>query len=287
MPTLSIMIKALLLLLPLSLPIFPLLAPAPEAQDQPRQALTAELEAAFQAQGIQLELERGTLAVPAEVCIREELLEYVLVGPQGAAHESLFATGVSPTVLNAALVALGAVPGENVRWVEKNPPPTPEEVRDGAPTHDIVPPKGDAFLMYVAWREGEEIYFFRLEDLITNLRFGRSMRRHGWIYLGSRMVQPDPGKAEEVLAAEILGNLINLSYFRAGNTLFTAALDDCVHQTIWVPNSALVPGRGAPVTLIFSRRPLKSLPETLEAALVDTGPGEPAAGAGSGAEGEG
>lgn len=280
--------KLFLLCLPLALWIFPTLDSTPEAQEKapdgsPAQAaLTAELEAAFRDQGIRLELAQGTLAVPAEVCIREELLEYVLVGPGGAVHESLLATSVSPTVLNAGLVALGAEPGKNVRWVELDPPPTPEEIREGTPTHDVVPPEGDSFFMYVAWRQGEEVYFFRIEDLITNLRLGRSMQRHGWIYLGSRMVRPDPDQAEEVLAAEVLGNLINLSYFRAGNTLFSAALDDCVHQTIWVPNSALVPGRGAAVTLVFSRRPLRSLSEDLEKGLVDTEPAASAEGSDGG-----
>ena len=48
----------------------------------------------------------------------------------------------------------------------KDPQPTEAEVQDGAPTHDVQPPSGDGFLIYVAWREGEETYFYRLEDLI-------------------------------------------------------------------------------------------------------------------------
>ena len=36
------------------------------------------------------------------------LLEYVLVSEYGAAHESLFATGVNAAVLNTGLVTLGA-----------------------------------------------------------------------------------------------------------------------------------------------------------------------------------
>lgn len=243
--------------------LLPLVAP-------PGQDAAKEVEAAFAAQGLTLDLEHKTLAVPTRVCIREDLLEYVLVADFGAAHESLLATDVSATLVNAALVTLGVQPGENVEWVEKDPPPTPEEVRDGAPAWDVVPPKGDELLMYCAWKEDGEVYFFRLEDLITNLRTGRSMRRHGWVYLGSRLVRPEPDEPREVLAADLEGNLINLSFFRAGNTLLTAALEDCVHQTIWLPNAALVPPRGTPVTLLFSREPLKRLPEGVEAGLVDT-----------------
>ena len=253
------------ILLPIALlGLAPLLGAHLDDQD-PAQAVAA----AFAAEGIELDLQGGRLSFPAEVCVREDLLEYVLVSAYGAAHESLFATGVNPTVLNTALVTLGAQAGANVRWVPKDPQPSPEEVRDGAPTHDVLPPVGDGYLIYTAWREGEETYFFRLEDLITNLRTERSMRRHAWVYLGSRMVEAEDGAQR--LAAEMEGNLINLSYFRAGNTLFTAALEDCVNQTIWLPNAALVPPRGAAVRLVFSKERLRALPEDMEASLVDLG----------------
>ena len=196
----------------------------------------------------------------------------MLVSAQGATHESLFATGISPTVFNAALVTLGAEKGQNVRWVEKDPQPSQEELRDGASTHDVLPPTGEGFYLYVAWKEEGETYFFRLEDLITNIERGRAMKRHAWIYLGSRMVQPDPSQEELALAAELEGNLINLSYFRAGNTLFSAALEDCVYQTIWVPNAPLVPGQGAPVTMLFSRERLARCPEALESELREVTP---------------
>jgi hypothetical protein len=245
-----------------TLALLPLLAGsrAPQQED-PVEALAE----AFAAQGIDLDLEAGRCSFPASICIREDLLEYVLVADYGAAHESLFATSVSPTVLSTAIVALGAEPGRNVSWVPKDPQPTEEELRDGAPTHEVVPPSGDGFLIYAAWREGEETYFFRLEDLITNLQTERSMRRHAWVYLGSRLIDDEDGGQR--LAAEMEGNLINLSYFRAGNTLFTAALPECEQQTIWLPNAALLPPRGAGVRLIFSRERIRELSPELEAGL--------------------
>lgn len=230
---------------------------------------SAELEAAFAQQGIRFALQDGYVAFPVQVCIREDLLEYVLVSDFGASHESLFSTAVSPTVLNTAFLALGAAPGENVRWVPKDPPPSEEEVRDGAQTHDVVPPKGEGFYLYAAWKEDGETYVFRVEDLITNLERRRAMKRHGWVYLGSRLVPSEEEGEPDVLAAEMEGNLINLSYFRAGNTLFTAALDDCVFQTIWLPNAPLLPERGAALTMLAAREPMAALPEAVAEALVD------------------
>ncbi len=242
--------------------------PSPAPQN-PEGGAAKELEAAFAEQGIVIDLEEQLCALPVQVCIRRDLLEYVLVTPQGAAHESLFSTVVSPTLWNAALVTLGAEKGTNVRWTEIEPKPSEEERRNGAPTHNVDPPTGVEFYMYVAWREGQETYFYRLEDLIKNLERGRSMQRHGWVYLGSRMVQPDPEQPAEILAAEMEGNLINLSFFRAGNTLFTACLEDCVFQTIWAPNDSLIPETGSSLTMFASRKRLSHLPAALEKNLVD------------------
>jgi len=238
-------------------------ARAAAPQDGPRPGLQAELEQAFLAQGIRLDLAGRRCTIPVDVCVREELLEYLLVGPNGAAHESLFATGVRPSLLNTALLALGVEPGANASWVEKDPPPHREELARGVSPYDVVPPSGDGFRLYAAWREGEEVYFHAVDDLVSNLRDGRSLRRHEWVYLGSRMIRPRPDAAQEVLAADLEGNLINLSFFRAGNTLLTAALDDCVFQTIWLPNTYLMPPIGSRVMLIFSRERMTSVPQEL------------------------
>jgi hypothetical protein len=242
-----------------------LLPPAPAGSAS--QEGLERLEQAFRAQGVELSLSERWCAFRAEVCVREDLLEYVVVAPFGAAHESLLATGASPTLMQTALLALGAEPGRNAEWVAKDPPPSEEALREGVSPYDVMPPSGTGFRLSVAWGEGEEEYFFQLEDLIQNLRTGRSMRRHDWVYLGSRLVPPREQGGQEVLAAELEGNLVNLSWFRAGHTLLSAALPDAIHQTIWLPNAFLLPPRGTPVLLVFSREPLAALPEALRAVL--------------------
>jgi len=224
------------------------------------------LERAFREQGIQLDVKAQACAVPAQVCIREELLEYLVVGPSGAAHEALLSTEVIPSLLNTALVALGVEPGENAQWVEVEPAPTAEEVAAGAPTHEVIAPRGDGFYLYVAWREGEERFLYRIEDLVGNLDTRRSLRRHPFVYLGSRMVRPDP-EEEEVFAADWEGNLIALSFFQAGNTVLTASVPECVSQTIFLPNTWLLPESRSQVMLVFSRKRLVELPSSLGDAL--------------------
>src|SRR5690242_4312160 len=72
------------------------------ARAQGTTAPTADLAKAFAAQGIHLDVEHGLCAIRATVDIREDLLEYLLVNPRGAAHESTFVTGVLPSQLNVA-----------------------------------------------------------------------------------------------------------------------------------------------------------------------------------------
>lgn len=250
----SLLTRAVLLALPAAI----LLAAAlPEADRQ--DPGVDELQALFAENGIQLDLDRGYCSVGATIAVRDELLEYLLVAGHGAAHESMFMTDSNPSVINTALLALGVEPGNNAIWGPKSPPPTEAEMRDGVSPYEVNPPTGDGFYLYATWQEGDETYFYRIEDLIRNLTTGRSMARHRWVYLGSRMIEWEkPG--EEVFAAEVLGNLINIAYFEQGDTMITGALPECVEQAIWMSNAWLLPERGHELELIFSLERLDAVP---------------------------
>ena len=209
--------------------------------------------------GVDLDQDAQAVSIEAAVLIKSDLLEYLLVGPGGAAHESLFATDVQPSLLNAGMLALGVKAGTNAAWETVEPAPSLEERRAGKRAFRIIPPAGDGFHVYAAWREGGEDFFYRVEDLIANLRTGRAMVRHEWVFLGSAFVEPRPGEAE-VFAADLAGNLVNLTFFREGYTLATAALPDCEDQSIWVANPWLLPETEQRVRLVFARGPLKELP---------------------------
>ncbi|MBI5363474.1 MAG: hypothetical protein HZA53_09880 [Planctomycetes bacterium] len=230
-------------------------APAPKSDDAVR-----KLVEALGTHGIRLDPERKLCSLEVKVGIRDDLLEYVLVNPLGQSHESLFTSDVPPRALNTALLALGVQAGENVRVKEKDPPPTPEELRDGAPAYTIEPPSGDGFYLYAAWREADEIYWYRVEDLVRDLETGRGMRRHRWVFLGSKTAPDKKHPGQELFAAEVEGNLVNLALFEQGFTLVTTALPECIKQTIWLPNAWLLPERGEKVLLVFARERLTELP---------------------------
>ena len=230
--------------------------------EERRAAALAQLVDTLEQGGLTLDLEAGYLALPARILITGDLLEYVLVRGNGQAHESLLLTDADATLINAGMLALGLEPGTNALWTEVVPRPTEEELRAGAKVYDVTPPTGDGFYPHLAWCEGEETYFFRLEDVISNFATGRSMRRHRWVYLGSKFVRFDSG--EEVFTAAQYGNLINISFFSEGHTLVTAALESCIEQTIWAANPWLLPPEGSRVRLILAREPLAVPPADLE-----------------------
>ncbi len=234
----------------------------PQQDDEQEVSGAEPLTAAFEAAGIQVDYDAEYCAIPAEVVVRNELLEYLLVGSHGAAHESLFLTHVDPEMLNTALLTLGAEPGTNALWAPKDPLPSDEEVRAGVSPYDITLPAGDGFYLYTAWQEGDETYFYRVEDLVRDLARRRTMQRHRWVFLGSRMIARG-AEGNEVFAAKAEGNLINVSFFAQGNTLLTAALESCVEQTLWLPNAWLLPPTGSPLLFILSKERLKDLPEAL------------------------
>lgn len=223
-----------------------------------------DMLATLAAGDIQIDLAHGICAIPARVEVRNELLEYLLVADHGAKHESLFATSVDAQLLNAGLLALGAKPGANATWTKKDPFPTDEELRAGASAYDVILPAGDGFYLYVAWREGDEDFLYRAEDLVRDLERQRSMLRHKWVYLGSRMVSRGPDQ-RQVFAASSQGNLVNISFFAAGHTLVTCGLEAGLSQTAWLGNAWLLPPRPSSVLFLFSNERLTTLPAGLAA----------------------
>lgn len=247
------------------------------AQEDPREEALQEILAAA---GITVAEDRATLAFPAQVEIRGDALEYLLVNPHGAVHEAMFVTGADPELLSTAFLLTGAEPGTNVRYEPVDPPPTEQEMLDGARTHDVIVPAGKPLYLHAAWREpagavdpatgaqtGESVHFHRVEDLILDVERGRTMRRHGFVWLGSRMIDGAREGDAERFAATATGNLMSTTFFADGFALMTTALPECTSQTIWFPNSWLLPPRGSEVLLVASDTPLASLPEHLREAL--------------------
>lgn len=240
----------------------------------------AALEAAFNAAGVFIDRAKSAVAFPVTAEVRMDRLEYVLVNPHGAVHETLLVTPVDAKVLGTAFLSVGAEVGKNVEYIPKDPQPTPDEARAGAKTHDVIVPSGKPIYLYAAWREGagirdaktgkfpeETLHFHRIEDLIVDLERDRTLRRHGWVWLGSRTLPPANSGGPERFAADVTGNLACVSFFPQGDTLLTPALPECNSQTSWIANRWLLPAPGAPMLLIGSSQQLAAVPASFGAAV--------------------
>lgn len=229
---------------------------------QEPEPLAPELLQEFASQGIRMDREAGTIRIDGFICQGNEPLEYLLVKqPQGKDHESLLAVeDFSATALNAAMLMMGVVPGENGRIIPTDPEPTLEEVQAGVAPYAFEPAHGDGFYMYVSWDreiDGEMVHYrYRAEDLVLNLREESTYRRGKFVYLGSRFIRPHKD-AKEFFAAEGEGNLVSLVNFRPADHLLGGADPAADNQSIWYPNVFLVPPVGHPVEIWFTRELLE------------------------------
>lgn len=245
-------------------------------QDDAEQGLAK----AFRQAGVIVEREAEVMAFPATVEVRDEPLEYLLVNPHGQVHESMLVTPIDAQVLSTAFLTVGAEQGQNVQYKAVDPPPSKEEVQSGARTHSVVIPSGKPLYLYASWREGagvfdeesgtfpdETVHFHRMEDLILDLKRLRTLRRHGLVWLGSRMVEGRTEDEPKRFAASATGNLMCITFFSQGDTLLTMAVPECASQVDWVPNQFLLPERGTEILVIASSKQLEVVPDSLRKAL--------------------
>jgi len=202
-------------------------------------------------QGIRLDLERKTVAVEAAVQEPQMPVEYLLVGPRGAVHETVFTSEARPSLLSTALYLFGLEPGRNVQYRDKNPLPSEAEMAEGALPYEVIPPSGPGVFLYVEWKEGEERRRYRAEDLILNQKTGRTAARVRWVFLGSRWLRPAP-KDPQVFAADLEENIVSVCFFASGNQLLTNPDLEGQEQHLFFSNHWLLPPKGTKVSLVFS-----------------------------------
>ena len=93
---------------------------AREAMASDRAARDA-LVALLAKEGIQVDLEKGSIRFRAEINRSRMPIEYLIVTPRGATHESLLRTPIRPSLLTSAVYLLGLSKGRNVQIVPKDP----------------------------------------------------------------------------------------------------------------------------------------------------------------------
>ena len=163
-------------------------------------------------------------------------VEYLICGRDGKEYESIIVVNATAKEIYDALSKLG---------VEVGTPPGYDEEKD-APT----PPTGTAFIMSVAWKDGDEMKKVRAEELILNVKTQKPLQQVAWIYSGSRIV-PDLDSEDEdaMLPQAFMSNdIVALRVFDA-SALFQNPLPESSEENIYKKNDAVLPELGTPITL--------------------------------------
>lgn len=173
-----------------------------------------------------------TIALPIQVGVRTQVVEYALVTSHGKAYESLFTTEAAPADLHLAFLLLGI----NVAKVE------------GDLQQKAIVPQTNAVQIQVTWQSGGQVRQCSLADLvlINDGRAGatgRPMQLERWLYNGSTI----DGLG---FVAQREGSIISL--IRDPSALINNAGADRDNDQVHFPNPARLPPEGAPAKLIFS-----------------------------------
>lgn len=243
------------------LPCLPLLLSAlccqqpPTADPKPAataEQVLAEVMQQFRQEGIEFDAKQQTVTIPAVVNQAQDPMEYVLIHRKGKRHEAMFWTRSKPSVLNAALLMLGLTPGKNASYVEKDPPPTLEQIEAGADPIVITPPSGMRFWMTVRWKDqdGKEVEHC-VEDLLLDLTTQKPVVDATWVYLGGRMAKLYRDEPD-VFVADFEGNLVSCCYLTPDNHLGTMVHKDARDDHNWWITS-LMPEPGTEVSFVFHR----------------------------------
>ena len=163
-------------------------------------------------------------------------VEYLVCGRDGKEYESIIIVNATAKEIYDALSKLG---------VEVGTPPGYDAEKD-APT----PPTGTAFIMSVAWKDGDATKKVRAEELILNVKTQKPLQQVAWIYSGSRIVPDLDSEDEDAMMPQAFmsNDIVALRVFDA-SALFQNPLPESSEENIYKKNDAVLPELGTPITL--------------------------------------
>jgi len=126
--------------------------------------------------GITIDKVKRTITFPAEINMKDGMLEYLMVADTGKTHESLLSTKIQPYDIQVAMLLLGVKPA--AKGNSEPPGQINKEYLKTAPEL-----KGERVNIFLTW-PGHRV---RAEDLIWNLEEKAAMTQGPWTYNGSEM----------------------------------------------------------------------------------------------------
>lgn len=188
---------------------------------------------------LRLDRNSTTITFPGSINMDKGALEYLIVTPKGATHESLLVADIQPTDLHFAMLLLGAKGAGLSTPAAKDAPPAQidQEYLKNAPKL-----KGDTLKLTATWKHEGKEKTAPIEDWVAHAETGKPLERGPWIYTGSIFSGKHfMAQVEGLFAALVVNPSALINNPRLGND----------NDQIWIVNQKTVPPAGTSVEIII------------------------------------
>ncbi len=176
---------------------------------------------------------------PAQVNMREGLLEFIVVHENGKIHESLLCTKISATKLNIAIKLLHYKASRELYLKLEEDGSLGSEFQEASPEEK----EGSRLRIGFEWQENGTTQTANITDWISHAATEKPMPNDPWIYGGSFVV-------DGTFVAESSGDIIAI--FLSNAAMINFAGKDNQDDEVWLPHATRVPAEGTPVTVVIS-----------------------------------
>ena len=176
------------------------------------------------------------LVVRAKVAITDGALEHLLCSRGSKDHESTLITDAPPRLIHAGLLLTGAEPGHPVKFDPK-----------------YEPPAGSIIAITLEWTDPQgKPHQADARSWVKDLKTDKALTTD-WVFAGSELLE-DPQTKQKFYAADD-GDLITVANFPSSilDLPFRSSASDA--DRTYIANTAVLPPRGTPVTMILKPRP--------------------------------
>jgi len=179
--------------------------------------------------------DRQNVVLVGHVCLREGLLEFFACRRGTKEYESIISLDVTPHLIHAALLVIGAKQGSPAKF---------DPV--------VVPPSGEEIEIQIRWNDTEgNRHECPAQEFIREVRTHEIMRSP-WVFTGGLFGTDPDGK--KYYLANVTGEIFGVSNFPGAvlDVPFESSSDDS--NLYYEPNTEKIPEVGTEVTLILYRK---------------------------------
>lgn len=196
----------------------------------------------FQIGKIQLDKNKRSVTFPGKLNMSKDLIEYVLVTPEGSTHESLLTADIQPSDLQFVMLLLDAK-GSGI--LAPNPGDAPPGQIDATYLKTAPKLKGDNVSIAVSWKNQDGLEkVVAIEELLMNDETKKSAEKGPWVYNGSMF------GADGKFLAQQLGCFISVVTNPAA--LFNNPRKGNDNDRIWAVNEKQSPPVGTAVNIAIT-----------------------------------